>query len=378
MSIDTGLPNRSRESSVQILSSIERTSRETTQPRARPPRQPSTAGGENVQAALGDQSIPSKKRKRSSSPKGDNNAGGQNKSVKPVIDTKRNKHQGTGSIRTATRNDNPAQGTQSEQATADKGPKRPKLPVNGEKNKALKQEAIEDEESDISEESTFIESGTEESDAEETDTEDEETAIQRRQEEDRQYQVKPTTLPTWEESRQDIAVGKIVRHLCYDEDDTELAEYIKTHRTEKDDEPQEGEDSVLPSIEGQEAFMAEEKRHREAQVAKKELQRKLEQKDPERLNNAYQYYKHDPAKNTSSVEDRIHQDGARRPLQQHQMDAAYFMLHTERYGTKGQTDVPLGGGILGDQPGFGKVRRTLILSYLPPFQCRNLRLIRII
>ena len=50
----------------------------------------------------------------------------------------------------------------------------------------------------------------EEPNPEESDTNDDEAASLLRAEQDKQFQVKPTKLPTWEESGQDIQTGRIV------------------------------------------------------------------------------------------------------------------------------------------------------------------------
>jgi hypothetical protein len=96
--------------------------------------------------------------------------------------------------------------------------------------------------------------------------------------------------------------------------------------------------------------------------AKEELQKSLEQMDPDLLRMAYQFFKHDGSNRSINVEDRVHQDEARRPYQQHQAYVIFWIMWSERGRIGGKTPKSLGGGILGDEPGFGKVSLVSSLS----------------
>jgi hypothetical protein len=197
---------------------------------------------------------------------------------------------------------------------------------------------------------------------EEENEEEDEAARILRAEKDKQLQMKPAKLRTWEESGKDIRIGKLVRELCYDEDDPLLAQQTVLENPEIEPNLSEAERSWGPDIPMSAADTLEENRQRYKLKAKKEVQKMLEQMDPTKLQMAYQFFKHDPNMNSIDVAHRIKQDGALRAYQQHQLVAIFFIMWVERHGTPEQVarqEAALGGGVLGDEPGFGKVSPNL-------------------
>jgi hypothetical protein len=202
---------------------------------------------------------------------------------------------------------------------------------------------------------------------EEENEEEDEAARILRAERDKQLQMKPAKLRTWEESGKDIPIGKLVRELCYDEDDPLLAQQTVLENPEIEPNLSEAERSWGPDIPMSAADILEENRQRYKLKAKKEVQKMLEQMDPTKLQMAYQFFKHDPNMNSIDVAHRIKQDGALRAYQQHQLVAIFFIMWVERHGTPEQVarqGAALGGGVLGDEPGFGKVSFNLFLSQI--------------
>lgn len=172
---------------------------------------------------------------------------------------------------------------------------------------------------------------------------------------------KPEKIKSWEDSGKDIPIGKIVPCLSYDEDDPALADQGPADEQESKDEQRRLEVDGLV-IMPDPVELARQERLRSMKKAKEELQKSLEQMDPDLLRMAYQFFKHDESNRSINVEDRVHQDGARRPYQQHQAYAIFWIMWSERGRIGGKTPKSLGGGILGDEPGFGKVS---LVSSLP-------------
>jgi hypothetical protein len=174
-----------------------------------------------------------------------------------------------------------------------------------------------------------------------------------------QYKIKPAHIPSWEGSGQDLNIGVIVPTQSYDEDDPALGDQRPSgdqdQALENDKQQLDDEGCVTASIEADPEDLEQEERLRNMKKAKQELQKILEQMDENLIKKAYRFFKHDENKTSINIEDRIHQDGAVRPYQQHQAYAIFLIMWFERHGTKEQGSPPLGGGILGDEPGFGKV-----------------------
>jgi hypothetical protein len=175
---------------------------------------------------------------------------------------------------------------------------------------------------------------------------------------DAQLNVKLANIPRWAEAGTDIHLGEIDQALCYNEDDIALRTQVPPAGPPLPDEkPHQVEDVGIKPITVQvdPKALSQEKRLRDMRENHRKLQQALEQVDPEMVQSAYSFFKHDPTKISTSAEDRIHQDGALRPYQQHLAYAIFWLMWHERLGSKGGPSHLFGGGILGDEPGFGKV-----------------------
>jgi hypothetical protein len=201
--------------------------------------------------------------------------------------------------------------------------------------------------------------------SEATEDDEEEEGVEEEVEDDEkktQYKIKPAQIPSWEESGQDINIGVIVPAQSYDEDDPVIGNQMSEAEGSENVEQQTPQKESVTGIEIDSEILAQEERVRKMKKAKQELQKTLEQIDADLIKKAYQFFKHDENKTSINIEDRIHQDGAVRSYQQHQAYAIFWMMWVERHGTPDQQGVALGGGILGDEPGFGKVGFS---SFLP-------------